>query len=84
MSARKEGVSCSAMTFWALLGSFFWDKLVTCDNGHYEHGVFELRDGKPIETELARLISDIAEGCPPSHRALAVQGWWRSEQRFHF
>jgi beta-glucosidase/6-phospho-beta-glucosidase/beta-galactosidase len=84
MSARKEGVSCSAMTFWALLGSFFWDKLVTCDNGHYEHGVFELRDGKPIETELARLISDIAEGCPPSHRALAVHGWWRSEQRFHF
>jgi beta-glucosidase/6-phospho-beta-glucosidase/beta-galactosidase len=84
MNARKHGASCSAMTFWALLGSFYWDKLVTCENGHYEHGAFELRDGKPAPTELAGLIREIAAGSPPRHPALAEQGWWRSEDRFSF
>src|SRR5205814_1337519 len=84
MNARKQGACCVAITFWALLGSFFWDNLVTCDNGHYEHGAFDIRDGGPIPTELTRLILDIAQGCHPSHPALAHSGWWRSEQRFCF
>jgi hypothetical protein len=33
---------------------------------------------------LARLIRDIAAGSPPSHPALALPGWWRTEHRFHF
>ncbi len=84
MNARNRGASCAAMTFWALLGSFYWDKLVTCENGHYEHGAFELRDGRPIATELAELIADVARNRPPSHPALSEQGWWRSETRFCF
>jgi dTDP-4-dehydrorhamnose reductase len=84
MNARRDGASCPAITFWSLLGSFFWDKLVTCENGHYEQGVFDVRDGIPVETELAHLIRDMAAGCPPRHRALADTGWWRSEHRFCF
>lgn len=84
MNARRHGASCAAITFWALLGSFYWDKLVTCENGHYEHGAFELREDKPVPTELADVISELAAGCPPSHSALAEAGWWRSEQRFCF
>lgn len=84
MKARKQGASCAAMTFWALFGSFYWDKLVTCDNGHYEHGAFELRDGVPFPTELAEVISEMAAGASPHHPALEHSGWWRSEDRFCF
>lgn len=82
MSARQRGASCVALTFWALLGSFYWDRLVTCENGHYEHGVFELKDGVPIRTELAGVVRQIAGGDAPSHPALGRDGWWRSEGRF--
>ena len=84
MKARKQGASCAAMTFWALFGSFYWDKLVTCDNGHYEHGAFELRNGVPFPTELAEVISEMAAGASPHHPALEHSGWWRSEDRFCF
>lgn len=84
MKARKHGASCAAMTFWALLGSFYWDKLVTCENGHYENGAFDLRGGEPVATELAGVISELAEGGPPRHPALEQAGWWRSDDRFCF
>ncbi|WP_109487559.1 glycoside hydrolase [Occallatibacter savannae] len=84
MKARKQGASCAAITFWALLGSFYWDKLVTCENGHYEHGAFDLRDGVPVATELAGVIRELAAGGTPRHPALARAGWWRNEDRFCF
>ena len=84
MNARLQGASCCAMTFWALLGSFYWDQLVTCENGHYEPGAFELQDDSPVATELAAVVQELAAGCAPSHPALAEPGWWRSEQRFCF
>jgi beta-glucosidase/6-phospho-beta-glucosidase/beta-galactosidase len=84
MNARRQGASCAAITFWALLGSFYWNKLVTCENGHYEQGAFELRDGKPVPTELAAVIRELAAGLPPRHPALDDKGWWRSDDRFCF
>ena len=84
MSARRQGVSCTAITFWALLGSFYWDRLVTCENGHYEHGAFDLRDGRIVETELADVISEMAAGSFSGHPALSKRGWWHWDDRFHF
>jgi dTDP-4-dehydrorhamnose reductase len=84
MRARRLGVECSTLTVWALLGSFYWNKLVTCENGHYEPGVFDVRGGKPVATELAKVVAQIANGHPPLHPALASDGWWRNEQRICF
>jgi dTDP-4-dehydrorhamnose reductase len=81
ISARRAGVDCIAMTAWALLGSFFWNQLVTCANGHYEPGVFDLRHGNPVPTELAFVVAQIATGQEPSHPALAHRGWWHHPNR---
>lgn len=81
---REEGVKCVAVTLWALLGSFFWNSLVTGENGHYEPGVFRLRDGVPESTELAEFVRGLARGEMPRHPALHEAGWWRRECRVKF
>jgi dTDP-4-dehydrorhamnose reductase len=82
--ARGKGADCVAMTVWALLGSFFWNQLVTCNNGHYEPGVFDVRSGRPVATELAEVVAQMARGEPPKHAALERPGWWRHESRVCF
>ena len=84
MSARSKGVQCVSITFWALLGSFYWNRLVTAVNGHYEHGAFDLRSGSPVPTDLTSIIKQIARGEDPSHPALSQEGWWRQESRACF
>ncbi len=83
-AAREAGVDCRAMTMWALLGSFFWNALVTCENGHYEAGAFDVTSGQPTPTALAEFIQQLASGSVPQHPALATQGWWRRDDRIHF
>ena len=82
--ARKSGANCVALTAWALLGSYYWNELVTCKNGHYEPGVFDVRSGLPIPTELAQVLAQVAGGLPPRHPALSRQGWWRYANRILF
>ncbi len=84
MRARGNGVECVALTVWALLGSFFWNQLVTCDNGHYEPGVFDVRNGSLEPTELAQVVAQIAAGKLPQHPALTRQGWWKHDSRLLF
>jgi dTDP-4-dehydrorhamnose reductase len=81
---RELGVNCIAVTVWALLGSFYWNQLVTVDNGHYEPGVFDLRSGQPVATELAETVRQIASGCAPCDEALASCGWWQRDDRICF
>jgi dTDP-4-dehydrorhamnose reductase len=81
---RSDGVDCIALTVWALLGSYFWNELVTRANGHYEPGVFDLRSGAPVATELAAVVAQLARGESPSHPALHRQGWWRDDARICF
>lgn len=81
---RQEGVECIALTVWALLGSFFWNQLVTRDNGHYEAGVFDISSGSPQMTELAGVVAQLGRGETPRHSALAHRGWWRDEERACF
>lgn len=84
MQAREDGVECVALAIWALLGSFYWNQLVTCDNGHYEPGAFDVSTGRPRRTELASVVAQMAAGKPPSHPALSTPGWWRHESRICF
>ena len=82
--AQRQGVSCAAITFWSLLGSFYWNQLVTCTNGHYEPGVFDIRSATPVATELAGVVRQIAAGEVPRHPALSYEGWWLHPQRACF
>jgi beta-glucosidase/6-phospho-beta-glucosidase/beta-galactosidase len=84
LRARERGARCIALTVWALLGSFYWNQLVTCENGHYEPGVFDVRSGIPKRTELASVIAQIAGGRHPSHAALSSCGWWQRDSRYCF
>jgi dTDP-4-dehydrorhamnose reductase len=84
MRARSKGVECVALTAWALLGSFYWNELVTRENGHYEPGVFDVRSGLPEPTELGPVVAQIAAGKRPSHAALTHAGWWRQQNRICF
>jgi dTDP-4-dehydrorhamnose reductase len=82
--ARRQGADCIALTIWAMLGSFYWNALVTCENGHYEPGVFDVRSGRPLATELAEVVAQMAKGKPPSHISLKQPGWWRDDSRILF
>jgi dTDP-4-dehydrorhamnose reductase len=82
--ARNRGASILAVTAWSLLGAFDWDLLVTCDNGNYEPGIFDIRSPQPRPTALAPFISELAAGKQPEHPLLKVPGWWRRSQRFTY
>jgi dTDP-4-dehydrorhamnose reductase len=82
--AREAGVPCAAVTFWALLGSYFWNALVTGDNGHYEPGVFDVSCGAPRPTALANLVQQCARGETLPHSALDQSGWWQQQERIHY
>jgi beta-glucosidase/6-phospho-beta-glucosidase/beta-galactosidase len=81
---RSSGVQCEAVTFWALLGSFFWNNLVTSDNGYYEAGVFDLSYGRPTATDLAQIVKQCAADGVLRHPALASDGWWRLPNRIEY
>jgi hypothetical protein len=80
-SARRAGVECQAVTFWALLGSYFWSTLCCRNNGHYEPGVFNVRNGTLVPTELAEFVKRLASERVARHPALRQQGWWRQPSR---
>lgn len=77
-SARAEGANVKAITIWALLGSYDWNSLVTCDCGYYEPGAFDLRTRKePRPTAIARVIQMISRDGDYYNPILDTQGWWR-------
>jgi dTDP-4-dehydrorhamnose reductase len=78
-SLNAAGVEVRAVTAWALLGSYGWDRLLTAP-GRYETGVFDVAGGTPRPTALARLWRGLPEGAP-RHPAAAATGWWRRPER---
>ncbi|HUS09775.1 MAG TPA: family 1 glycosylhydrolase [Pyrinomonadaceae bacterium] len=78
---RSEGVDIRAVTAWAAFGAFDWNSLLTCDNGSYESGVFDLRSPAPRTTALARMIRTIASGDIFDHPTLDTPGWWHRLDR---
>jgi dTDP-4-dehydrorhamnose reductase len=81
---RSEGADVRAVTAWALFGSFDWDSLATCDAGHYEPGVFDVRSPVPRPTAAARMLRDLAGVGEHQHPVLEAPGWWRRLDRLTY
>ncbi|MFS2076904.1 family 1 glycosylhydrolase [Telluria sp. Tellsp131] len=79
---RANGVDLRAVTVWSLLGSFDWNSLVTCNNGYYEPGPFDVRAPEPRPTAVARMMRELSADAPLSHPVLRGQGWWRRPGRW--
>lgn len=76
-TARAEGVPVKAVTAWALLGSYGWDRLVTEGACSYEAGAFSVCDGGLIETPYADFLRAVSQSAP----RVVDGGWWRSHER---
>jgi dTDP-4-dehydrorhamnose reductase len=81
---KDEGVAIEAITAWAMLGSYGWNKLLTRENGLYESGLFDVRSGVPRPTILTSIIKSFAKGEPFMHPVLENDGWWVSEKRIEY
>ncbi|PCC74019.1 Glycosyl hydrolase family 1 [Nannocystis exedens] len=81
---RAAGIDVRAVTAWSLFGAYDWHCLVTRETGQYEPGAFDVRDGTPRPTELARYLAGLAAGPAGDHPALGAPGWWRLPSRLHY
>lgn len=77
MQARVLGVDVRAVTAWALLGAYGWDRLATEGACSYEAGALSLASGIPEPTPLAAFIRDLASG----HLRPTDRGWWLQDAR---
>ena len=81
-SLRNEGVDIRAMTAWAMFGSHGWSNLLTnVPGGRYEPGVFDVSNGEPRPTALARLIKAHTGGTQFAHPVMEGKGWWQRDIR---
>lgn len=78
---KNEGIDLEAVTTWAVLGSFGWNKLLTEANGDYEPGAFDLRNGSLRATALARHIKEVNEKQICDHPLSLEKGWWHRNSR---
>lgn len=78
---RSESIDLRAITSWALLGSYGWNRLLTAPGGDYEPGAFDLRSGTPRKTALAKYIQQIAHTNEDDHHLSKDKGWWRRSTR---
>ncbi len=78
---EQEKVPLLAVTAWAMLGSFGWNKLLQRPRGDYEAGVFDLSSGDIRPTALFTLIKSLAADRQPDHLLLAAHGWWQRPDR---
>lgn len=82
-SLAQEGVGIHAVTSWALLGSYGWNKLLTVPNGDYEPGAFDLRGGYCRPTGLAAYIKSLTGEKIYNHTYYTdAKGWWQRSVRF--
>jgi dTDP-4-dehydrorhamnose reductase len=79
--ARSAGADVRAVTVWALLGSYDWNKLLTCNVGYYEPGPFDVRSGELRPTLLAKLVRALAQGRKFRHPVMQTPGWWLRSHR---
>ncbi len=78
---KEEGVQIEAVTSWAMLGSFGWNKLLTKPDGDYEPGVFDVRNGTLRTTALAGFLKGLTKE-ERQHKLLTDKGWWQRPTRF--
>lgn len=80
----KHGVDIRAITSWAMLGAFGWDKLLTFEGGSYESGAFDISSGSLLRTPIGDYIKQLSLDPSFHHPALDHPGWWQEENRFLF
>jgi dTDP-4-dehydrorhamnose reductase len=78
---KSEGIDIKAITAWALLGSFGWNKLLTEKPGDYEPGVFDVSGEAPYPTALADMIKAYNTTGEYDHPVIKNAGWWQRKQR---
>ena len=81
---QANGVDIRALTAWAILGTYGWNKLVTKPWGLYEPGVFNLRSGKPRPTAMVKLIRELSKNKVYQQPVLKTFGWWKQEKRIAY
>jgi dTDP-4-dehydrorhamnose reductase len=81
---KKENIDIRAVTSWALLGSYGWNKLLTEPGGEYEPGAFDVRNGSARPTALVRYIKSLKESNNFSHPLSQEKGWWHRSSRILF
>jgi dTDP-4-dehydrorhamnose reductase len=77
----EEGVNIKAVTSWAMMGSYGWNKLLTQDGGDYEPGAFDLRGDYLRPTALAKFIKNISQKNNCNHHLTEEKGWWLRDSR---
>jgi dTDP-4-dehydrorhamnose reductase len=77
----EESVNIQAVTTWAMLGSYGWNKLLTQDGGDYEPGAFDLRGGYLRPTALTNFIKEISHNNNCNHHLSEEKGWWLRDSR---
>ena len=77
---RREGYDVRAVTIWALLGTFDWDRLVVEEGTHYESGVYDVRGGRARETALGAIARQLATGREPMHAVISGPRWWKAPE----
>jgi dTDP-4-dehydrorhamnose reductase len=82
LQLRERGVPIKALTVWAVFGSLDWDSLLTQKQGHYESGVFHLKDGKLERTLLTDVVKKLAEHGDYYDGRIEYPGWWERDERF--
>lgn len=82
---RSDGVNISAVTFWALLGEYGWNTLVTSSEGEYEYGAFDVMKNSefPEETLTATYIRSLTHGHTAEFDGIADPGWWARPDRYN-
>lgn len=78
---KTSGIKIKAITTWALLGAYGWNKLATVDKGEYESGMFDLRSGEPNRTPIYALIESFTNGTNSNYFVDDI-GWWQKNSRF--
>ena len=81
---RERGVPIQAVTAWALLGGYDWDRLLTAEFGNYECGAIDVRTGTPRPTGVVGMLRTLATGEGELSPVLSQPGWWRREIRHEY
>jgi beta-glucosidase/6-phospho-beta-glucosidase/beta-galactosidase len=78
-AARDNGVDVRAVTAWSLFGAVDWNSMLSAQDGYYESGAYDTRDGTPRPTAVADVISTLARRGCVDHPVLDRPGWWRDD-----
>jgi dTDP-4-dehydrorhamnose reductase len=80
LRARDQGADVRAVTVWALLGAYGWDRLVTEGAGNYEPGAFHILDGSLVQTDFGDFVQRLARG----EMTPVESGWWTLPSRLAY